>query len=322
MAPLSPSTNSETEPPRDQVSPTEAPKVKPSSTPHENDPAQTPEPVNQYPSLPLSEPGNIRLLRLMPHGNKEVGIQCQLLEYHLDEGPHVYEALSYAWDSKDNPKPIYIQSDDKSDNSAYYVRANLYAALLHLRNHTTDRIIWVDAICINQEDDVEKGQQVQSMAKIFAKARGVIVWLGEAADHSDEALEVIRKAAEGQDTNSPDTASQQVVLTLPDQQATNSTIHEAIQDPISQMLGRLWFQRFWVGGGQSMVYTEVNIIDSGPSRDCRSSTHSDQMRLYRARWICLLLGPKQIDTILRNTPKPKASNPFGTLPHTWRNLPA
>ncbi|KAI1284207.1 heterokaryon incompatibility protein-domain-containing protein [Xylaria sp. FL0933] len=182
----------------------------------------------------------------MPHGNKEVDIQCQLFEYPLGEGTHPYEALSYAWDSKDNPQPIYIQSDDKSGNGPYYVRANLHAALLHLRNHATDRTIWVDAICINQEDDVEKGQQVQSMAKIFAKARGVIVWLGEAADYSDEALELIRKTAEGQDTNSPDTASQQAALTLPDQQPTNSTIHEAIQDPISQLLGRLWFQRFWV----------------------------------------------------------------------------
>jgi len=62
-----------------------------------------------------------------------------------------------------------------------------------------ERIFWIDAICINQNDDIEKGHQVASMAKIYAKVSGVIVWFGEAADDSDRAIRAIRRAAEEQD---------------------------------------------------------------------------------------------------------------------------
>ncbi|KAI8657047.1 hypothetical protein NCS56_01310400 [Fusarium sp. Ph1] len=76
------------------------------------------------------------------------------------------------------------------------VGENLYAALSHLRDCSIERTIWADAVCINQRDPKEKGKQVQSMAKIYAKASGVIVWLGEATPDSGQALEDIRIAAE------------------------------------------------------------------------------------------------------------------------------
>jgi hypothetical protein len=89
-----------------------------------------------------------------------------------------------------------------------------------------ERILWIDAICINQEDNAEKGQQVQSMAKIYAKASRVIVWLGEAASDSNQALRVLRKAAE--------------------EQYANSAIGETNQRAILALLERPWFQRIWV----------------------------------------------------------------------------
>ena len=46
----------------------------------------------------------------------------------------------------------------------------------------------VDAICINQEDKIEKGMQVRYMSEIYSKASHVIVWLGEAENDSDRAL--------------------------------------------------------------------------------------------------------------------------------------
>ncbi|KAK0709563.1 heterokaryon incompatibility [Lasiosphaeria miniovina] len=76
--------------------------------------------------------------------------------------------------------------------------ANLHAALSQLRDRLLERIIWIDAICINQHDNNEKGQQVQSTTKIYANANRVIVWLGEAAEDSDQALGALRTAAEEQ----------------------------------------------------------------------------------------------------------------------------
>jgi hypothetical protein len=74
------------------------------------------------------------------------------------------------------------------------VTVNLHEALSHLRDRSIERIIWVDAVCINQNDGEEKGQQIQLMAKIYGQASRVLVWLGEAADNSDQALEEIRLA--------------------------------------------------------------------------------------------------------------------------------
>lgn len=191
---------------------------------------------------PLRE-GSARLFRLLPHPDEHSTIECQLFTCSLldSESIHPYEALSYVWGPENNLKSIDI--DSSGHKNKLRVRANLHAALSHLRDRCVERIIWTDAICINQEDNDEKGQQVQSMAKIYAKASRVIVWLGEAADNSDEALEAIRRVAEEQHTNSAMyKTNQEAVLALPDQQPKTD------QQAILKLLEREWFQRIWVSG--------------------------------------------------------------------------
>ena len=224
-------------------------------------------------SLPT---GVIRLLRLLPSERDVESMQGELFEYRLrnsDKPSHPYEALSYVWGDDEKPQSISI------GNLNLDITQNLYTALLHLRDHDCSRILWVDAICINQEDNNEKGQQVQSMAKIYAKASRVIVWLGEAAVDSDQALEVIRKAAE--------------------EQSTNSAINETNQQTILTLLKRPWFQRIWVRGQRSPIWAEViDKVDSGPSGSCRSSTCPDQVWLHGDRRIYVLLRPKRIESLL------------------------
>ncbi|KLU93047.1 hypothetical protein MAPG_11963, partial [Magnaporthiopsis poae ATCC 64411] len=208
---------------------------------------------NEYCHSPLSH-GSIRLLRLMPHKDKEAPIRCQLFEYRLQEpgqGMHLYEALSYVWGSEENKQPIYVQSDDKGggssatpstgDDYCLLVTVNLYEALSHVRNRLLERVMWIDAVCINQEDDGEKGRQVQLMAKIYANASRVIVWLGEATDNGDQALEAIRMAAQEQHMDS--------AIYQPDHQATfaqEPTKSGTNQQAIHKLLERPWFQRIWV----------------------------------------------------------------------------
>ncbi|KAK5655911.1 hypothetical protein OQA88_5450 [Cercophora sp. LCS_1] len=183
---------------------------------------------------PLLKQGNTRLLRLLPHRDMDAPIQCHLFEYPLQEpnrGTHLYDALSYVWGSEDDKLPAFIQSDDKGDGSAgnngrLLVTANLHAALSHLRDRLLERVMWIDAVCINQKDDDEKGWQVQSMAKIYACATRVIVWLGEAASDSDEALQAIQKAAK--------------------EQRKDQIIDKLTQQAIFALLERPWFQRVWV----------------------------------------------------------------------------
>lgn len=178
--------------------------------------------MSHSPYSPLSlKPNGIRLLRLMPAEDETAPIRCQLFNYSLHESAqatHLYEALSYVWGDPDKVLPIFI------GDHRFNVTENLHAALLRLRNRNLERIIWVDAVCINQKDDAEKESQILSMAKIYGQADRVIVWLGEAADNSDAALEAIRTA--GRNTNVPN--------------------DRMIQQAILQLLQRPWFRRIWV----------------------------------------------------------------------------
>ncbi|PQE33956.1 hypothetical protein CJF32_00002798 [Rutstroemia sp. NJR-2017a WRK4] len=185
--------------------------------------------MSQYTySLPLLGSDSIRLLSLMPSKVATAPIQCQLHNYDFgeyDEGTHLYEALSYVWGSCDDPpQSVYI------DGQLLHVTTNLYAALLHLRDRNFARIIWVDYICINQNDKEEKSRQINLMARVYGEANRVIVYLGEAADNSDQAIECIRSAAD----------EEPVDLDL------DQSINEKDQEAVLEQLKRPWFQRMWV----------------------------------------------------------------------------
>lgn len=174
-------------------------------------------------SLPSLGSDNIRLLHLMPNKDETARIQCQICNYPLqksDNGTHLYEALSYVWGGSEKPRSVFI-------GERYLpITANLHAALSRLRDRSFERIIWVDSVCINQEDQQEKTRQIQSMAKIYGQANRVIVHLGEAADDSDQALEDIRVAAEDE--------------------SRNSSNRRKSQNSILKLLERPWFRRIWV----------------------------------------------------------------------------
>jgi hypothetical protein len=141
---------------------------------------------------------NIRLLRLLPNEDEAAPLHCELRNYslrRLSPRTHLYEALSYVWGEPLKTWTIHV------DGVTFPVTVNLYAALSRLRDHSFERIIWVDAVCIDQKNDKEKVQQIQIMPKIYSQANRVLVWLGEAADNSDQALEEIR-AAGGKATDS------------------------------------------------------------------------------------------------------------------------
>ncbi|KUJ08242.1 heterokaryon incompatibility, partial [Mollisia scopiformis] len=102
-----------------------------------------------------------------------------------EEAQPKYEALSYVWGSEENPATICVC--DKSDDSPFSTRKtwtsmpitrNLEVALRHLRYSVRRRVLWVDAICINQRDDEEKGRQLPRMGDIYQRARSVAIWLG------------------------------------------------------------------------------------------------------------------------------------------------
>ncbi|KAJ3542508.1 hypothetical protein NM208_g4060 [Fusarium decemcellulare] len=78
------------------------------------------------------------------------------------------------------------------DGYSLLVTKNLDIALEHLTPETQPLTLWIDALCINQDDEVEKTEQVRQMKWIYSQATSVITWLGPAADDSDVAMRWIQ----------------------------------------------------------------------------------------------------------------------------------
>ena len=180
--------------------------------------------MSYYQYSPLPPKGdNIRLLCLFPNEDEAAPLHCELRKYSLQRlGPrtHLYETLSYAWGDLRETLPICV------DKNPFPVTVNLHAALSRLRDHSFERVIWVDAVCIDQRNPEERKQQVQLMAEIYSRAYRVIVWLGKEGVDIKGALEDIRLAAnEEHSERSEKEMNQQAVLNL-------------LQLP--------WFQRIWV----------------------------------------------------------------------------
>ena len=152
----------------------------------------------------------IRLLTLHPGtGQDPLYIELQASLVNLcDENLSPYEALSYVWGSEDHPVWVYFGRFNRRIPQ-YFVRSpsllvphgqysrpvtqNLAEALSHLRYPDRPRTMWIDAICIDQENDSEKSSQVAMMGEVFRRATRVIAWLGLATDTTTRALELIEE---------------------------------------------------------------------------------------------------------------------------------
>jgi Heterokaryon incompatibility protein (HET) len=117
-----------------------------------------------------SKQPSIRLAILRP-APREGTIRITLAHATFASRPR-YEALSYTWGNPNEVKAIEL------NGSPVNIRDNLWSALVSLRDAREERVLWIDAICINQSDVEERNRQVQLMAHIYSRAKQVIVWLG------------------------------------------------------------------------------------------------------------------------------------------------
>ena len=142
--------------------------------------------------LPLKSDGQIRLLRLNG-GRYEDPIHFELESVSLWQAP-AFEALSYTW------------ADETGDSSRcckvfvgrwwneFPVTRNCEAALRRLRPEVGDRVLWVDAVCVNQDDVSERSRQVDLMRDIYVAAWRVVLYVGEPTEDSHIALSLVSHA--------------------------------------------------------------------------------------------------------------------------------
>jgi hypothetical protein len=138
-------------------------------------------PIFNYEPLPAR---CIRILELQP-GERSEAFQGRLIISSIDEEVH-YDALSYMWGDASPIDRIIVEG------AAVPVARNLASALEYLRDQqgSAKRRIWIDAICINQNDDFERGHQVALMRSVYSKADCVRLWINE-PDVEEESKAVI-----------------------------------------------------------------------------------------------------------------------------------
>ncbi|KAJ0123674.1 Heterokaryon incompatibility protein 6 [Diaporthe amygdali] len=185
--------------------------------------------LDQYHYSPLPGERHIRVLELHPGAGSEP-LCGTLSDVSLDDSAADFEALSYVWGQgfKNHGRV------DLGHGQCLRLLPNLEDILYNLRHKTSPRRLWIDALCINQDDNSEKGPQVMLMAEIYARSTSIIIWLGMPGKHSQLGLEILSFLATSDTRNGSDAA--------PWDHLPSRQVVAALQD----ILGRQYFERLWV----------------------------------------------------------------------------
>lgn len=213
----------------------------------------------------LTPPHSIRLLRLLPDTNGDGPLHGSLFECNIEEfygHPNAYEALSYVWGDPKLSHSISI------DGFKLPITANLHTALANLRSPYIERLLWVDAMCIDQTNDREKEWQIGLMYQIYACASCVVVWLGEHEDGSEHIHEDL--------------------LFIRTKEPAHDQVQSLLSDRIIRFFQRAWFRRIWVRSGPLFhPVMKMLLNDLGTARSRRGSTCPDTLGKFYNGWLCL-----------------------------------
>ncbi|KAK4445750.1 heterokaryon incompatibility protein-domain-containing protein [Podospora aff. communis PSN243] len=209
----------------------------------------------------------IRLVRIQDRARFAFSsrrIELDIKVFQLDHAPP-YRALSYTWGPSHQGQPPYVDGDKRPIRIAgrrFLVLPNLWDALVQLREcfrrggelSEGPRYLWIDALCINQDDLAERAAQVSVMDRVYSQATQTVVWLGKADHETSKARRLLEKI-----TQIPPDESKAISATargirpdrpyflargLPDPTWTRS--HRQRWLPIMDLFERAWFTRSWV----------------------------------------------------------------------------
>ncbi|KAI1747010.1 heterokaryon incompatibility protein-domain-containing protein [Xylaria castorea] len=224
-----------------------------------------------YKYTPLNKYGEngIRLMALQPGAfHDRLRIELQEVAFSLATPP-VYEALSYVWGSADDRVPVQMCSP--SGEQTILVTQNLATALRHLRFDDRARALWVDALCIDQSNLVERSQQLLKMGDIYRTSRRVVAWLGPESEDSSLALDTISRLAPLLEVDWRDWRLKPSATSgFESGSATSSSgwlsVPPAEMRSIFHLISREWFERLWIcqeivlGGERSFISCGQKVV--------------------------------------------------------------
>ncbi|KAI3317547.1 HET-domain-containing protein [Xylariaceae sp. AK1471] len=181
-----------------------------------------------YEYRPLRTRADIRVLELLPGPFDNPIMHCNIVSTNIKAATGKFEALSYTWGDPTPCKTIFCNEN----NARLDVPFNCYNALRYLRHRDKIRIMWIDAICINQTDVAERNSQVWIMDNIFAAAGQTIVFLGDSTPGSRTLFQHLAETDQwvrsGHSTDFLPRPKQSIIFEM------------------EQLFNRPWFYRIWV----------------------------------------------------------------------------
>ncbi|KAH6881168.1 heterokaryon incompatibility protein-domain-containing protein [Thelonectria olida] len=195
----------------------------------------------------LNHSNGIRLLKLTRLGSVNHQLHGHLTNVKLDDQPN-YSALSYVWGDASPNDPVL-----QVDSHLLRIRRSLFQALEELVSDVTMMVIWIDQICIHQENDTEREQQVKLMSRIFTQAQRVICWLGRPDEDSEYAFKLLRTLAIP--TGNLETGNSSDWKKAASELLQAGYLHNVSDmfDPtkvlfraVTTLASRPWFRRLWV----------------------------------------------------------------------------
>jgi hypothetical protein len=234
-----------------------------------------------YQYSPLDEEAQeIRLLTLLPGAfSSEIRLCLDITPFTESHVPN-FEAVSYTWGSAENKKNIFI---GESGRKTLAVTQNLAEALPYFRYEDKPRVLWLDAICVDQKKFKERGQQVKRMANLYSKAAKVLVWLGPESDDSPLALDLFEEIASN-------VMVDETTLAVVPIGNDASWAHADLEPPLKEvellaiynLIHQPWFERLW-------IWQEVHLASGNTKVMCGSRTIP--WASLRAAVVCLRSKP-------------------------------
>ncbi|CCT74256.1 related to het-6-heterokaryon incompatibility protein [Fusarium fujikuroi IMI 58289] len=270
------------------------------------------QPFALFPYEPLKS-DELRLLHVEPGNTGLIRVELRTVKSRTLQR---FWALSYVWGARENPATILL------NDQPFSITRNLYNALYQYRRHvfqgygSEKAMLWVDAICINQNDQTEKSIQVPRMSEIYGQCERVLACLGPV--DNDEESHVCRLAEKLKHFQSPaDSASQDLseddritAFMKSGRFAETAAIEvESVRKALRSIGHRPWFRRIW-------ILQEAVLAKRQPILLC--GAHELGYEIFFKTWV-LMLNPSEDGQLLYSF---MAENPvrFKAIELVYKNI--